>query len=168
MSFELNALLVVSFAGAVVALLRWGAQSRQFGLVIFEVVALAVMGLVLHYIFGFPFSSSSTVAKGVQDDWIVAVALYAFMVAGMLAHYLYRRFERPRHRRLKWDWGLFLGPIFTSPIVFVPLLATFQEGGMDLAKLTAPRAMIFLVAFQNGFFWKEFFDRKQIELKAEK
>jgi hypothetical protein len=30
--------------------------------------------------------------------------------------------------------------------------------------MTLPRLMIFLVAFENGFFWKEYFDRKRKEV----
>jgi hypothetical protein len=85
------------------------------------------------------------------------------MLLGMLSQFLYRRFERPQRLRPTWDWGMFIAPVFASPIVFIPLLAAFQNANIDLKDLTAPRLMIFFVAYQNGFFWKEFFDRKQRE-----
>ena len=58
--------------------------------------------------------------------------------------------------------------MFAAPIILIPLLAAFQGADIDLAKLTTPRIMMFCVAFQNGFFWKEFFDRKQKEVEVGK
>lgn len=83
----------------------------------------------------------------------------------MFAQYLYRHFERPKRYRHKWDWGCFIAPIFASPIVFIPLAAAFQSVDIDLTKpnLKLPQLMVFFVAFENGFFWKEHYDRKQKE-----
>jgi len=124
---------------------------------------LACAGLVLFAFFlnrilNFPFKPAT--AKGPQD-LVLAFALYVCMLAGIIAQFLYRRFERPQPKRPAWDWGLFLAPVFASPIVFIPLLAAFQTSEVKLEQLTAPRLMVFFVAFQNGFFWKEFFDRQQ-------
>lgn len=128
----------------------------------FEVAGLAVFAALLNRLFGFPFSSG-VVAKGPGQDLVLASALYICMLLGMFAQYAYDIFEKPLKRRLKWDWGLFWRPFFASPIVFIPLLTAFQGAGVDLRSLTVPRLMIFCVAFQNGFFWRQFFDRKQRE-----
>jgi hypothetical protein len=85
------------------------------------------------------------------------------MLLGMGAQFLYRHFEQPQRKRRKFDWGVFLAPVSASPIVFLPLLASFQNSEVDLSKLDVPRLMIFFVAFQNGFFWKEHFDQRQRE-----
>ena len=58
---------------------------------------------------------------------------------------------------------MFIAPVFASPIVFIPLLTAFQNANVDLNRLTVPKLLIFFVAYQNGFFWKEFFDLKQRE-----
>jgi hypothetical protein len=52
-------------------------------------------------------------------------------------------------------------------MVFIPLLAAVQGADLRLEELTAPRMMIFFVAFQNGFFWKNFFDQKQKTERAQ-
>jgi hypothetical protein len=111
--------------------------------------------------FGFPFASP-LVTKA-ADDLLLAGAMAICMIAGMFAQYLYRHFESPVRYRHKWDWGCFIAPVFASPIVFIPLVAAFQNSDIDLTsdRLTLPRLMIFLVAFENGFFWKEYFDRRR-------
>lgn len=120
----------------------------------------------LNYWFAFPFRPA-VVAKGGRNgsDLVLAGALGICMLAGMFAQFLYRHFEREKRYRKQWDWGLFIAPIFASPIVFIPLAASFQNVDIDLTgeRMTLPRLMIFLVAFENGFFWKEYFDRKRKE-----
>jgi hypothetical protein len=83
------------------------------------------------------------------------------MLLGMLSQYIYTRLEQPKDLRKKFDLGLFLAPIFTSPIIFIPLLSAMQNAEVDLQNLTTPKIMIFLVAFENGFFWKELFDHRR-------
>jgi hypothetical protein len=48
--------------------------------------------------------------------------------------------------------------MFTSPLVFAPLWSAFQDAGMTLTSL---KYGVFVVAFENGFFWKEFFDNRR-------
>jgi hypothetical protein len=53
-------------------------------------------------------------------------------------------------------------PIFASPIVFVPLLTLTTDvasGGV----LGDGKLMVYLVAFQNGFFWKGFFEQRRAQ-----
>ena len=128
-----------------------------------QLLALAVFVVFLNRVFGFP-TPKATIAKSASSDIAFGTALFIFMVLGMFAQFLYRYFSNPRTKREAFDWGLFIAPLFASPIIFIPLLAAMQNAEVDLTQLTAPRMMIFLVAFQNGFFWKEFFDKRQREL----
>ena len=59
----------------------------------------------------------------------------------------------------------FLMPIFASPIVFIPLLTISSDAAMN-GPFTQARLMVYLVAFQNGFFWKNFFDEKKPRVLA--
>jgi hypothetical protein len=52
-------------------------------------------------------------------------------------------------------------PVLASPIVFIPLLASLQNADPDLSRIDVPGFMIFVVAFENGFFWKEYFDNRK-------
>ncbi len=152
--------------GLVLVSAMWARKTGEWRPFLLGIGALAVFVILLNRLFGFPIPEP-VVAKG-SNDLVLAGALFICMVAGMFGQYLYRHFERPMRFRRKWDWGLFLAPVFASPIVLMPLLAAFQGADIDLAALTAPRLMMFCVAFQNGFFWKEFFDRKRKEEEAGK
>ena len=109
-------------------------------------------------------SGSQIQAKGEQPHQSAfIVVLYVCMLLGMAANYFYRRYVATKTVRPPFDVGNFIAPIFVSPIVFIPLLSAFLNTYVDLANLTAPKLMIFFVTFQNGFFWKDFFDNQQRE-----
>lgn len=130
-----------------------------------EGTGLALFAGLLYWLFGFPFPTTDAVPKGPTDDIVLGVALFVSMLLGMLGQVLYRHFSLPAstRRRRRIDWGRFLAPVCASPIVFMPLMVALQNANIDLQALTAPRMMIFLVAFQNGFFWKEHFDRQRAD-----
>jgi hypothetical protein len=88
------------------------------------------------------------------------VVLYVCTSLGMVAHFFYARFTKPLKARPRFDFGRFLAPLLVSPIVFIPVLAAFQSADVDLANLTLPKYMVFFVAFENGFFWKEVLENR--------
>jgi hypothetical protein len=164
MPLELNVIVGFSLAALGVLLALWARSTGRWRAFALELAAIVAFAVFLNLLLGFPFSPSRVAAKGKpEDDFVLAGALFICMLLGMMSQFLYRRFERPQGLRPTWDWGMFVAPVFASPIVFIPLLAAFQNANIDLKDLTAPRLMIFFVAYQNGFFWKEFFDRKQRE-----
>jgi hypothetical protein len=161
MPLELTAVVGVSLAVLVLLLVLSARSTSRWRAFAVEMAAIVAFVVFLNRLFGFPFPPSDIAAKGKSDDFLLAGALFICMLLGMLSQFLYRRFEKPPGIRQPWNWGMFIAPVFASPIVFIPLLAAFQNANIDLKELTAPRLMIFFVAYQNGFFWKEFFDRKQ-------
>src|SRR5215469_11942708 len=116
----------------------------------FEFAALVVFVFFLRILFGFPALPERISGKGGAGELMLAAFLGICMVLGMLAQFLYRHFEQPQGRRPRWDWGMFIAPLFASPIVFIPLLVAFDGANIDLNNLTAARSVIFFVAFQNG------------------
>jgi hypothetical protein len=164
MDNRLSSILLVCFVGLAVVMARWARKTGEWRPFWMSLVPLVAYGIFLNRWFGFPFEGG--VAEKGGNDLVLTGALAISMIFGMLAQYLYRHFERPERNRTKWDWGCFIAPIFASPIIFIPLAAAFQNADVDLAKerMTLPRLMIFLVAFENGFFWKEYFDRKRKEV----
>jgi peptidoglycan/LPS O-acetylase OafA/YrhL len=100
-----------------------------------------------------------------NDEPYFTVVLYLCMLLGMAAQYGYNRFTQPEQKRPKFDLGLFVAPIFASPIVFIPLLAALQNAEVDLQDLTTAKMMVFFVAFENGFFWKAYFDNRRKEIE---
>jgi chromate transport protein ChrA len=98
------------------------------------------------------------------DEVVAIIVCYASMVLGMMAEYGYAQAERG-NKKLEFDLMSFLMPIFASPIVFIPLLTLTSEVAFGGA-FTRPKLMVYLVAFQNGFFWKSFFEQRRAEAKS--
>lgn len=104
-------------------------------------------------------------SKGAQPQELsFIIILYVCMLLGILCHYFYDLFGRAKGNRSPFDLGLFLAPIFASPLVFIPLLAAFQNAEIDLSNLKIPKFMVFFVAFENGFFWKEVVENHRKEI----
>ena len=99
--------------------------------------------------------------RGSADEIVAIVFCYLAMVLGMMAEYGYSQAERG-NKKLEFDAMSFLMPIFASPIVFIPLLTLTSEVALGGA-FTRPKLMVYLVAFQNGFFWKSFFEQRRAE-----
>jgi hypothetical protein len=102
--------------------------------------------------------------RGPADEIVAIVICYASMVLGMMAEYGYAQAERG-NKKIEFDLMSFLMPIFASPIVFIPLLTLTSEVALGGA-FTRPKLMVYLVAFQNGFFWKSFFEQRCAEMKS--
>ena len=123
-----------------------------------RVVPTAMLVAVAIGVFSFAFRDSVE-TKGTIDETVPIVFCYVAMLLGMFAEYGYAQSERGS-RNLTFEPMTFLMPIFASPIVFIPLLtitADMQLGGA----LTKSKLMVYLVAFQNGFFWKSFFEERR-------
>src|SRR5262245_13737498 len=97
--------------------------------------------------------------RGPVEEVASVVFCYVCMLLGMMAEYGYSQAERGR-RRFKFEPMTFLMPIFASPIVFIPLLTLTTDQAFDGA-FTRAKLMVYLVAFQNGFFWKSFFEQRR-------
>lgn len=126
----------------------------------FLVALLVVCGVIYAFLYQ---SGQLIQAKGPRSSDVVLLAvLYAFILAGMFANYCYSLLMKTKRNR-RFDWGRFLAPIFVSPFVFSPLLTAFQSADINVANLTLPKFAFFLVAFENGFLWKNFFDKRAAE-----
>ena len=84
---------------------------------------------------------------------------YLSMVFGMVAQYYYKQAQRG-DKTFTFEPLEFLMPIFASPIVFIPLLTITSDMAFSGA-FSKSKLMVYLVAFQNGFFWKSFFGQRQ-------
>ncbi len=153
---------IASLAGlSIIAVCRLIAY-KNAGSFAVQVIILASGFFLLFRFFHIP---DNIVPKGDGAGIYFVIILYFFMLLGMLASYAYAHLSLPKKERKEkeFDWGLFIAPVLASPIVFIPLLAAFQNENIDLKNLTTAKMMIFLVAFQNGFFWKEYFDNLRKE-----
>jgi hypothetical protein len=153
----------ISLAGLVVLALLGFRESKSIGRLIFWLAALALCGGIYFFLFQKAYDLQPKGAQPNQTAFVIV--LYLCMVAGMACHYFYAIFLLPKRKRPSFDLGGLLAPMFASPLVFIPLLGSFQNTEVDLAQLTLPKFMVFLVAFENGFFWKEVFENRRKEQK---
>ena len=154
---DLLAVILIFSLVLLVLELAYRVFTRRVGLLPRTLVVLAASWVV------YAVAPSAMQTRGASDE-IVAIAIcYMSMVFGMMAEYGYAQAERG-NKRLEFDIMSFLMPIFASPIVFIPLLTLTSEVAIGGA-FTRPKLMVYLVAFQNGFFWKSFFEQRRAEAK---
>ena len=154
----------ISLAGLLAIAIYHFIQSKSIRRFIWHVIIIGIAFASLYFFF---FKQQTPAPKSdTGNDIYFVIVLYFFMLLGMVAHYAHARFVQPKRLRKKFDFGLFIAPVFASPIIFIPLLSALQTANVDLRQLTTAKIMIFLVAFENGFFWKEYFDNRR-QLKAE-
>ena len=154
---DLLAVILIFSLVLLVLELAYRVFTRRVGLLPRTLVVLAASWVV------YAVAPSAMQTRGASDE-IVAIAIcYMSMVFGMMAEYGYAQAERG-NKRLEFDIMSFMMPIFASPIVFIPLLTLTSEVAIGGA-FTRPKLMVYLVAFQNGFFWKSFFEQRRAEAK---
>ena len=141
-------------------------RSPHWPSLILSVLVLLLYVFLLRSLFGFP-NSRVDIAKGSGNNNFlpIAIAMFVCMVLGMAAESLYHYFDAPPDKR-QFDIGSFLKPFLVSPLVFMPLAASLENANLDISQFDAPRLMVFLVAFENGFLWRGYFSRKLAESQA--
>ncbi|QTD50707.1 hypothetical protein [Sulfidibacter corallicola] len=148
-------IVVFSLAGTVFMSVLSFTRSRNLKLLSLNLFIILLAAACVWRLFG----RSQPVSKG-EEDLGYVVALYICMLLGMFSSFVFQRFQKSKKKRPAFDWSSFLSPIFVSPLVFIPLLGALQNANIDLANLDAARLMVFFVAFENGFLWKEFFEKR--------
>ena len=151
----------ISIAGLLAISIYKFIKSKNWKNLIFQILIIVICFGFLYFFFYA--QEEVTTRGGGNNDVYLVIVLYIFMLLGMLAQYLYTRFEQPKSKRKKFDFGLFMAPVFASPIIFIPLLAALQNANINFKELTTAKLMVFFVAFENGFFWKEYFDNRRKE-----
>ena len=158
-----DALFWISLVGSFLLTL-WGfLRDRGIMHSLLLVALLSAAGVGYYALFQ---SGTQVLPKGDQPiQWPLLLVLYVCMLLGMASSSVYGRLSLPKLTRPPFDAGNLIAPFVVSPIIFIPLLGAFQNASADFASLTAPKLMMFLVAFENGFFWKGFFDNRQRKQK---
>ena len=157
MSHTLAAILTVSLVLLVLEL-AYRAVTKRGGLLPRALVVLGAGWVV------YALAPRALQTRGASDEIVAIAFCYLSMVLGMMAEYGYVQAERG-NRRFEFNVMSLLMPIFASPIVFIPLLTLTSEVAMGGA-FTRAKLMVYLVAFQNGFFWKSFFEQRRVEAKS--
>lgn len=156
-----NGVFWFSIFGLLVLALKSYRKSKNAKRLLAWILLLAACGAIYYVVFQ---TGSHIASKGEQPNQTgFVVVLYLCLLLGMASHYFYTLLLKPKQSREAFDLGAFLAPVFASPLVFIPLLGAFQNSQVDLTSLTLPKMMVFFVAFENGFFWKEVVDNRRKE-----
>jgi hypothetical protein len=139
---------------------RRRATKQTFGtkLSIALAVAFAVVTVAAFLgLSGGSFFANAIESKGGSEPtpWGLVGAMYAAMLIGIVAQTYYFGDGRSA---LSW-----IKPALASPIIFIPLISSYQSSLSSVVHVGLAELMMLLVSFQNGFFWKVIFD-KQAEL----
>lgn len=153
-------LVFVSLVGLTVTIGYVDLVRRRPRRVLPSLCLAALSGVV--FVFG---ASDGVEAKGGADETAAVAICYAAMLLGMAAEYFYSQVERGE-KTLRFEAATFLMPIFASPIVFIPLL-TLTRDVAAAGAFSDGRLMVYLVAFQNGFFWKGFFEQRRAQVRQQ-
>lgn len=151
----LNTLLLASGVASAVVLIYLALRTRRPRVIVLTLLVVALSGWIVYSV-----SPAATVTRGENEDNTTLVISYVAMILGMTSHYVYLQAERGA-KQLKFNWLSFVMPILASPIVFIPLVSLAGEVPAVGGAFTHAKVMVYLVAFQNGFFWKHFFDQRK-------
>jgi hypothetical protein len=88
-------------------------------------------------------------------QWGMIGAMYLAMALGVIAQSYYFADGISQAGPMPW-----VKPALASPIIFIPLLSSYQTALLGMSGFSINDFMILLVSFQNGFFWKAVFDKQ--------
>lgn len=119
----------------------------------FVIQAVILVGVIvfLKVTTGFP---APRVAFGGVTPVIAIGIMFVCTLIGIAAHYYY-------YMKGKFAWRTFLKPFIISPIVLLPLIGSVQgTSGLEPIQMVS----FGILAFQNGFFWKEVFEHAKSQI----
>ncbi|MCC9168641.1 hypothetical protein [Pontibacter harenae] len=160
MTIQIEILLSISLLVVFVSIIIGSIKARNYLSLIIRITTWFLTVIFLINVFNF-LKPEENYRGRPSGEIIYIILLYISMILGMTAQYFYYHFEMAKNQRKKFDFGTFIAPFFLSPIVFLPLLAAFQDADVDLSRSVSPRFMTFIVAFENGFFWRYYFDKRK-------
>lgn len=157
-------IIVVALAGLLVVAVHRGITTRRWVRLGIHLLFLGGVALLLRV--PLPFTTAWGLAtKGREDEpdqlirVVALVACFLSMIFGMAAQYFYAQCAAGR-RRMKFDLTSFVVPFFLSPIVFTPLLGV-MDAALSSQALSSQTLMLYFVAFQNGFMWKDVIEKRR-------
>ena len=129
MSGLLSILTNISVGGLLVISIYRYSKYRKMRSFVFQLFLICFGFVILYKFF---YISDNVVAKGDEIEISFLIVLYIFMLMGMFANFAYSRFSKIKIKRKEFDFGTFIAPVFASPIIFIPLMAAFQNANIDI------------------------------------
>jgi hypothetical protein len=105
---------------------------------------LLATALILNLLAGFPTADGRQAFGGAVSDEQMLGLMFLGVVAGIAAHHVF-------YARGRFSWRSFARPLVVSPIVLLPLVGSLQGAALETIQIFS----FVILAFQNGFFWRE-------------
>jgi dolichyl-phosphate-mannose--protein O-mannosyl transferase len=140
----INIALIACFAFSLMIALIDYVRGRSARRLIISIVALAIMGIALHFATGFPFLESRQAFGGGASPLLAVGLMFLGVVLGIVATYIFNLSGA-------FSWRDFARPLVASPIVLLPLIGSIQGAALEPIQLVC----FAVLAFQNGFFWQQ-------------
>jgi len=124
-------------------------------------IFIGISAYVLNRYFGYFNTIVYKGGAGISEGWIL-FWLYVFTILGILGHHVFIQIKSVKKagKQPKLIWLPLIKPLIISPIIFLAVLNQLKQLGANSNALT-PVITQFILAFQNGFFWKTVIERFQ-------
>lgn len=136
--------------------------SKNVKLLIVNIILLLIYSSLIYNYF---YINEAPVSKGADTDTVINeiirdIICLAVIIFGMFCNYVFSHFILPREDRDKHkiDWEGFIAPVCASLLILFPTINSLKNAGIDPTNSSFITLWL-SIAFQNGFFWKEIFNR---------
>ncbi|MBA7481228.1 hypothetical protein ES707_16698 [subsurface metagenome] len=161
MSDAQNLLVTVCLAGWFGIILVQLARNIRGFWILFSAQSIIILATAycLNRYFGYYSRLEVKGALTIGEGWILC-GLYVCTLLGILGNntLAQTKVRRGYDIQVKLRWVSFIKPLIISPIVFLTVLSVLNNIGTP-GNTPTTVVMQFMLAFQNGFFWKSIVDR---------
>lgn len=162
MPMYFNVIILISIILLSIYLLIIDYKNKSIRMFFFHAGVITLIVCILNRFYNFLHFGS--ISKAGDDIKLYKlIVLFIVMILGMLSSYFFKRFSTPKNKRTKFEIGVFIAPIFISPLIFIPLLDVVNSQDSQKAIV-----MLYFIAFQNGFLWREYYESKKVSTIKEK
>lgn len=150
--------LICWFLAAVFEVTRIQNTKRHAKFII-QILLIVIVVVILHRYFGY-FNTIEEKSGMIIPEYWTLFGLYISTVFGIAGHHIFIQIRgiEERKRKAKIKWRPLIKPLIISPIIFLAVMNQLEQIGGGGEGLKA-NIMQFILAFQNGFFWKTIFEQ---------
>ena len=140
-------------------------NARRYARFAVKILLIVFVVVILRRYFGY-FNTIEEKTEMLIPEYLTMSGLYISTVFGIAGHHIFIQIRglEERKRKLKIKWLPLIKPLIISPIIFLAVMNQLEQMGGGGEGLKA-NIMQFILAFQNGFFWKTIFE--QLERKKD-
>ena len=158
-------LSLICWLGVIILEAIYKQNNKKHVRVVIQILLIVVSIFVLHNYFGYFNTIQDKGSLPIPEHWTL-LGLYVSTIIGIVGHHIFIQIKGVEERKRKTNikWMPLIKPLIISPIIFLAVMNQLEQIGMQAEGLKS-NIMQFILAFQNGFFWKTIFE--QLERKKD-